>query len=175
MNEATPRREPATGVPRQRTAIVPPPRRLSFADPHRCGIVLGHDPGHVRIARVWAHQIARTTPNAAFPLVAVASELVTNAHRHTRSGDPGGAVTVVVERRRHVLILTVTDNGPRPGPTIPVPRIEEGGDPLRGGGFGLRIVDALASYWDWSGSAGGPLTVRVLLERDVAPGLLAVV
>ncbi|WP_116245734.1 ATP-binding protein [Nocardiopsis sp. FIRDI 009] len=175
MNEATPRREPATGVPRQRTASVPLPRRLSFTDPHRCGIVLGPDPGHVRIARVWAHQIARTTPNAAFPLVTVVSELVTNAHRHTRSGDPGGTVTVVVERRRHVLILTVTDDGPRPGPTIPVPRIEEGGDPLRGGGYGLRLVDALASYWDWTGAAGGPLTVRVCLERDAAPRSLVAV
>ncbi|MEV2274713.1 ATP-binding protein [Nocardiopsis sp. NPDC049922] len=133
--------------------------------------MLGSDPGHVRLARVWAHQIARTTPNAAFPLVTVVSELVTNAQRHTRSGDPGGTTTVVVERRPYAFVLTVAENGPRPGPTIPVPRIEEGADLLRVGGFGLRLVDTLAAYWDWSGSAGGPLTVRALIERDTAPRL----
>ncbi|WP_327084633.1 hypothetical protein [Nocardiopsis sp. EMB25] len=33
------------------------------------------------------------------------------------------------------------------------------------GGYGLRIVDTLALYWDWEGEAGGPLTVRALLDR----------
>ncbi|OLT26507.1 serine/threonine protein kinase [Nocardiopsis sp. CNR-923] len=170
MNEATPPWASPTGIPVQRKTSVPPPRRLRFPDPDRCGIVLGRDPSHVRVARVWAHQIARTTRNAAFPLVTAVSELVTNAQRHTRSGDPGGTTTVVVERRPYAFVLTVADDGPRPGPTIPVPRIEEG-DSLRGGGFGLRLVDALCAYWDWSGTAGGPLTVRALIERDTAPRL----
>ncbi|MFV2198052.1 ATP-binding protein [Nocardiopsis sp. LOL_012] len=76
--------------------------------------------------------------------------------RHTLSGDPGGAVKVVVEPRPSRFILTVTDDAPRPGPTNPVPRTEQGGDLLRVGGYGLRLVDALASYWDWTGAAGGP-------------------
>jgi anti-sigma regulatory factor (Ser/Thr protein kinase) len=142
------------------------PKRLSFADPALSGIVLGADPHHVRIARSWAYQAARTTPGAAFPLVSVVSELVSNSLRHTRSGDPGGTTRVVIERRPFAYVLTVTDNGPRPGPTIPVPRIEAPDNPFPTSGYGLRLVDTLAAYWDWSGTAGGPLTVRALLEHD---------
>ncbi|WP_116247391.1 ATP-binding protein [Nocardiopsis sp. FIRDI 009] len=145
------------------------PRRLSFADPNRCGIMLGPDLYHVRVARTWAHQVACTTPNAAFPLVTVVSELVSNALRHTCSGDPGGTTRVVIERRPFSYVLTVTDNGPRPGDTIPVPRIEGPDNPRPIGGYGLRIVDTLAAYWDWSGTAGGPLTVRALIEHAPRP------
>ncbi|WP_304451768.1 ATP-binding protein [Nocardiopsis sp. YSL2] len=165
MHEMSPRRPPPLVVPQQSTTTVVPPKRLSFDDPARSGIVLGPDPHHVRIARSWAHQAAHTTPNAAFPLVAVVSELVDNSLRHTRSGDPNGTTRVVIERRPFAYVLTVTDNGPRPGPTIPVPRIQDPDNLLAAGGYGLRLVDTLAAYWDWSGTAGGPLTVRALLEH----------
>ncbi|WP_053616825.1 ATP-binding protein [Nocardiopsis sp. NRRL B-16309] len=169
MNERTFPGSAPEGIPAPRRSAIPPPWRLNLPSPGKHGIVLGPDPHHVGLARRWADRIARDTDSASFALITAVSELVTNAQRHTRSGDPGGTTTVVVERRPFAYVLTVTDNGPRPGPTIPVPRIEDRHEPLMVGGYGLRMLDALAAYWDWSGTAGGPLTVRALLERDSAP------
>jgi anti-sigma regulatory factor (Ser/Thr protein kinase) len=166
MNERTFPGSAPEGIPAPRRSVIPPPWRLNLSGPGRHGIVLGPDPHHVGLARRWADRVAHDTGNASFALITAVSELVTNAQRHTRSGDPGGTTTVVVERRPFAFVLTVTDNGPRPGPTIPVPRIEDRHDPLAVGGYGLRMLDTLAAYWDWSGKAGGPITVRALLDRD---------
>ncbi|MFE3458174.1 ATP-binding protein [Nocardiopsis aegyptia] len=150
---------------RRRFTPVGPPWRIGFDRTDKSGIVLGPDPAHVRVARTWAYRVARTPENNAYRLVAALSELVANAQRHSRSGDPFGTVWVVVQRRPDDYVLEVTDNGPRPGTSIPVPRIADRPDPMAVSGRGLRLVDALAEYWDWAGNVGGPLTVRAVLSR----------
>ncbi|WP_143832976.1 MULTISPECIES: ATP-binding protein [Nocardiopsis] len=169
MNETTPDRSVPTGAHGHRCAAIAPPWRLRFSDPDRCGIVLGPDPGHVRLARDWARRNSRATRRQADDLVLAVSVLVTNALQHTRSGGPGGTTQVVLYRRPATYTLSVTDNGPRPGPAIPFPRVEAATNPLSPTGNGLRLLDALCAYWDWTGAAGEPLTVRAVLDRAATP------
>ena len=165
MNEGNPLSPPPVDECRRRYTPVGPPWRIGFDRPDKSGIVLGSDPAHVKVARNWGHSVSRAPQENAFRLVTALSELVTNAQRHSRSGDPFGTVWVVVQRRQDNYVLEVTDNGPRPGPSIPVPRIADRPDPMAVSGRGLRLVDTLAEYWDWAGDVGGPLTVRAVLSR----------
>lgn len=136
------------------TAPVPwLPRRLP-GTATSSGVLLGHVSQHVTIARRWAARAAHYQ-SLAHAVAAAASELVTNAQRHTRSGDPGGTVRVEIERGPH-LILRVTDNGPRldSPPTVPhVPEL----DPLTPGGHGLRLVQSEAASWDWHQTGAGTM------------------
>lgn len=136
------------------------PRRLC-ASPTTVGVRLGSDPRHVAVARRWASRAGRVRSGLAERIGLVTSEPVTNAQRHSASGDLGGTVRVELIRTRLHLELRVTDNGPRPGRDLSFPRIPEP-DPLRVGGNGLRLVESLALYWDWLGHAGGPVTVRAM-------------
>ncbi|MFV2196190.1 ATP-binding protein [Nocardiopsis sp. LOL_012] len=146
-------------------SIAPPSallRRLP-GTPTRSGLLLGPDLGHIAIARRWAAQATRSRPGMAEPLVLAVSELATNALRHTASGLPGGTVRVEIDRTGH-LELRVTDDGPRPGtaatrPTVPAP------DPLRPGGLGLRLVEAVCAHWDWESNPEGRTTVRAVFPR----------
>jgi serine/threonine-protein kinase RsbW len=81
---------------------------------------------------------------AADDIILCASELATNAVRHSRSRLSGGMVTLHVELSRgdHVRIAVVDDGGPWTG---------TGSGPDRG--RGLSIVAALAADW---GIATGP-------------------
>ncbi|MFE3460599.1 ATP-binding protein [Nocardiopsis aegyptia] len=132
------------------------------------GLVIGADLHQVAAARRWAANATRATPRLSRPVALVTSELVTNALVHTASGLPGGTVRVELEHKPLHLVLSVTDDGPRPGqdPTYPaVPDL----DPARPGGNGLRLVDATALYWEWDGCAGGPTTVSAFFERAAFP------
>ncbi|WP_435113735.1 ATP-binding protein [Nocardiopsis synnemataformans] len=136
------------------------PRRLCGTST-KSGILLGPDLGHVKIARRWAAQATRSRPSLAEPVSVAVSEMTTNALRHTASGLPHGTVRVEVERTLRHLELRVTDNGPRPGeeptfPAVPAP------EPLRPSGNGLRLVEALCSYWDWKQHSCGAITVRAV-------------
>ena len=98
-------------------------------------------------------------PHAAADAELVVAELFANACRHSLSGD-GGKVTVTLAGRRTGLVLvTVTDQGPRPDPATGRPRIPQT-RPLDGtlatGGRGLRLVAALATDWGhWRTDTGG--------------------
>ncbi|WP_150254462.1 ATP-binding protein [Nocardiopsis deserti] len=136
------------------------PRRLC-GTATKSGILLGPELGHVRIARRWAAQATRSRPSLAEPVGIAVSEMTTNALRHSASGLPGGSVRVEIERTPRHLELRVTDNGPRPGeepsfPAVPSP------EPLRPSGNGLRLVEALCSYWDWKQHSCGAITVRAV-------------
>jgi anti-sigma regulatory factor (Ser/Thr protein kinase) len=63
------------------------------------------------------------------------SELATNAIRHTRSGLPGGHLTVYVGHSATTVRIIVVDDGP----------LERVPDPERSGGWGMRIVADLAT------------------------------
>ena len=72
------------------------------------------------------------------------SELVTNATIHSRSSQPGGWLTVRVQRRDDHVRVEVCDQG---GPWTETEQ-EDGQT-----GRGLLIVDRLASTWGRSGNA----------------------
>jgi serine phosphatase RsbU (regulator of sigma subunit)/PAS domain-containing protein/anti-sigma regulatory factor (Ser/Thr protein kinase) len=85
----------------------------------------------------------------------VVSELVTNAIRHGGARSADDAVGVHAALREEVLRLEVTDPGPG---------FEPGGHgPRPDGGYGLHLLDRLATRWGVTG--GVPVTVWVELDR----------
>jgi anti-sigma regulatory factor (Ser/Thr protein kinase) len=96
----------------------------------------------------------------------VASEYVTNAIRHTASGQ-GGAIYVTVAATALTARIEVTDHGnaAQPGAAappsarapLPVPH-RDGGAGDDENGRGLLIVDCLATHWGHFGTAGGKVT-----------------
>lgn len=142
---------------------VPYPHRIGFAEAHKHGIVLGHDRDHTALIN-WVNAVVPST--VARRVERITTALVSNAHQHTLSGDPGGTVRVVIDLHPFLITVRVTDNGPRHTAAIPYPRLGEPGPaPLSG----LRLVDGLAVFWDWEwewkGTRMGPLTVRAVVEN----------
>jgi PAS domain S-box-containing protein len=85
----------------------------------------------------------------------VVSELVTNAIRHGGARSPADELGVHAAFRDAVLRLEVTDAGPG---------FEPGGHgPRPDGGYGLHLLDRLATRWGVTG--GEPVTVWVELDR----------
>jgi anti-sigma regulatory factor (Ser/Thr protein kinase) len=84
----------------------------------------------------------------------VVSELVTNAIRHGGARLRSDDVSVHAALREGMLRLEVTDPGPG---------FEPGGHgPRADGGYGLHLLDRLATRWGVTG--GDPVTVWVELE-----------
>jgi anti-sigma regulatory factor (Ser/Thr protein kinase) len=97
----------------------------------------------------------RLSGNAHADALIVVSELVTNAIRHGGAREPTDAVAVHAALRNAVLRLEVTDPGPG---------FEPGGHgPRADGGYGLHLLDRLATRWGVTG--GDPVTVWVELDR----------
>ncbi|MDT0329541.1 ATP-binding protein [Nocardiopsis lambiniae] len=144
------------------------PRRIPFPDAATTGLLCGSDPRHVAVARRWIERSSQSGPSVSSALVSALSELHTNCLRHTLSGKPGGTVRIVLERQEFVHILYVTDNGPDTsapfGVPLALPPAPDGELPAVGG-HGLRLLESLSLYWDWTGEAGGPLTVRAVFSR----------
>lgn len=138
----------------------PLPRRLVTCSPHHAGIVIGHQSSGVAQARRWAVKATRSTPSRSQDVALAASELVTNALRHTRSGDKGGRVVVELLTTAGQYTLRVTDDGPRPGEEGAYPRLCEDPDPERVGGMGLHLVAALATDWEWMLNTDRTVTVQ---------------
>ncbi|MFV2195356.1 ATP-binding protein [Nocardiopsis sp. LOL_012] len=138
------------------------PRRLC-GTATRSGIVLGPDLHHIREARRWAVRATRARANVSEAVGLAVSELVTNALTHTASGLPGGQVLVELHRAAR-LELRVTDDGPRPGLPPTLPAVPEA-NPLRPGGLGLRLLEGVCAYWDWTRAADRRVTVRAVFRR----------
>jgi anti-sigma regulatory factor (Ser/Thr protein kinase) len=91
------------------------------------------------------------------------SELVSNAIAHSRSGQPGGKLTVAVEASADSqdVFIRVNDAGAPAQPTLRAPRRDTEG------GRGLRIVAALAADWGTETSGSGRSTwCRIIPEPD---------
>ena len=84
--------------------------------------------------------------------VLLASELFGNSVRHSRSGAPGGTVTVTVVAESGLVRVEVTDGG---GPGTP--RVRQAGRDEEGG-RGLELVAALAAQWGWLRRGGKTVT-----------------
>ncbi len=94
--------------------------------------------------------------------VLLASEIVTNAVRHTDSGR-GGSVRVAVAAADGVVLVAVTDDGTAGS----VPHVCRG--PRAESGHGLLLVEAMASRW--GARRDGPGTT-VWCEVTFLPGAL---
>jgi anti-sigma regulatory factor (Ser/Thr protein kinase) len=114
-------------------------------------------PEYVHQVRTLA-RMASSTPCQAEAAALCASELITNAIVHSRSGQPGGTVTVTIEPGQLPgdLRISVRDDGASryeleswlAPPAVDGPVVPEHG-------YGMAIVDAVAV--DWGRSAGpGP-------------------
>ena len=93
-------------------------------------------------------------PEVVEDAVAITSELVSNAIVYA-----GTESELRLEWRRDVLSVSLVDGSPRP----PVLHPSNGYDNLSGG-FGLRIVDALASAWGWVPHSGGGKVVWAVMR-----------
>jgi anti-sigma regulatory factor (Ser/Thr protein kinase) len=101
----------------------------------------------IRHARGFAERVLAGCPAAADAALLV-SEIATNAVLHTSSGK-GGAFTVVIWRSDYRVEVEVRDGG---SAAAPVMRPRTG---TSESGFGLGLVDALASRWGHEGNENG--------------------
>jgi anti-sigma regulatory factor (Ser/Thr protein kinase) len=102
-------------------------------------------PENVSEARRWARAVADAWGVDGAGVGLVVSELVTNAIRHTRSGQPGGTVVVAIAGGWDAVTVHVHDLG-TVGGRVPRPRrLEDNG--LADGGRGLPVVIAVGSEW----------------------------
>ncbi|MEE2049389.1 ATP-binding protein [Nocardiopsis tropica] len=132
------------------------PRRIAPRVPGVRTVSWGPLPEQVASARAWCRNGTRLGHDRAYPLMAVLSELHTNALRHSASGRPCGRVRMEMSESRGVFRVAVTDDGAPAGAPHSVPEV--------GGGFGLLLVERLAADWGWTGEPGHPLTVWALVD-----------
>ncbi|MGI8333240.1 ATP-binding protein [Actinomadura scrupuli] len=94
-------------------------------------------------------------------IVNATAELVANAVRHTRSGQPGGQLTIEIRRwPGHCVTLAVTDQGGPHVPHLPEPTEE---DSLAESGRGLMILGAITNSWGWTGDTRGRTVTALFL------------
>lgn len=126
--------------------------------------VLPGTPESVRAARRMACQVLGDGHPAEDTVQLVVSELVTNAIVHSKSGAPGGTVTVALCPGQGGLLVQVRDDG---GPSEP--RLTSVADDQEDGaeqGYGLLLVEALADRWGSIRSPDGRITwCRIGLQR----------
>ncbi|MEU4192427.1 ATP-binding protein [Kribbella sp. NPDC026611] len=87
---------------------------------------------------------------------AVVSELVANVVLHA-----GTDSVLRLELRRGLLTVAVSDGSPLQ-PRWPTPSV--GGDEVRPGGFGLRIIESLSTTWGWGPTSDGGKVVWAVLR-----------
>lgn len=112
-------------------------------------------PEEIRHVRKFVTQAAGGSP-VACDVALLASELATNAIRHTRSGT-GGTFSVCVNVQDHWVRVEVNDLGSNTAPSVRRPSSPEES------GAGLRLVDTIADRW---GFHGGPRGRVVWFEMD---------
>jgi anti-sigma regulatory factor (Ser/Thr protein kinase) len=105
----------------------------------------------------------------------VASEYVTNAIRHTASGD-GGVIHVTVAATPRTVRIEVTDHGRASPdtaaatvPAVPPAPKRKGASEDDENGRGLLIVDFLAARWGHFGLSGGQVTAWAELGEPGEP------
>jgi anti-sigma regulatory factor (Ser/Thr protein kinase) len=124
------------------------------SDEGQRAVVLGSvtipgSPRHVRSARAFiARALSRQPGIDSDAATSLTSELVTNAIQHTRSGEPGGTVTVVAISIPGGVIVEVIDEGSPGTPTVK-------GDLYAADGHGLYLVQQLAAQWGYLRDAAG--------------------
>ncbi len=115
--------------------------------------VLPGTPQSVSAARQIARQVLGDEHPATQTTMLLVSELVTNSVMHSRSGEPGGRVTVALCTGPAGILIQVSDDG---GPSEPcvAPISADGAEH----GYGLLLVDLLAERWGTISSPEGRIT-----------------
>jgi anti-sigma regulatory factor (Ser/Thr protein kinase) len=133
-----------------RASTLPPPAPDAFRSPAREPLlrVLPGTPASASAARLMARQLLGDGDPAVETVMLLVSELVTNAIVHSRSGAPGGTVTVALCPVSAGVLVQVRDDG---GPSEPC--LAHMGTDGAEHGYGLLLVDALADSW---GTISGP-------------------
>ncbi|MBE1456176.1 anti-sigma regulatory factor (Ser/Thr protein kinase) [Nocardiopsis terrae] len=127
-------------------------------------------PEQVARIRAWCRRATGFDEDRAAPVVLVASELVTNAVRHTASGGRCGRVRITLEvMPGDFVLMRVTDDGPRAGRPSTYPGVPDCSEELNAEGYGLTLVTALSKKWWWTNHPDGPLTVWAFIDpqRDL--------
>lgn len=123
-------------------------------------------PEQVARMRSWcAHAMELDRDRSVLPLL-VFSELVTNALRHTASGDRYGRVRTHIEMMpADIVLMGIGDDGPKVGKLPTLPKVHHAADDCPGG-RGLYLVSQVSECWWWTGSLGRPLTVWAMIDAD---------
>ena len=118
--------------------------------------VLPGTPESASAARSMTRQLLGEGHPSAETVQLVVSELVANAIVHSKSGAPGGTVTVALCPGPGGILVQVRDDG---GPSEPHLSgvATEGGNGAEHG-YGLLLVDALADRWGTISSPDGRIT-----------------
>lgn len=127
-------------------------------------------PEQVARVREWCRKATGFDEGLAAPVVLVASELVTNAVRHSASGNRFGRVRIAVGvMPGDFVLMRVTDDGPRADRPTTYPRVRDCSEELSVGGHGLTLVSALSKKWWWTNHPNGPLTVWAFIAPPCGP------
>ncbi|WP_053616446.1 ATP-binding protein [Nocardiopsis sp. NRRL B-16309] len=134
-------------LPKRATAPSDRAPVLLEANPEVTGsaITVPGDPFYATVMRRRLRTLASLPDWEIRPVALLASELFNNCIRHTRSGDPGGEVTISVFKLAGRIQVRITDAGPREG-EITVPHLRPL-DPENESGRGLHLVATNASRW----------------------------
>jgi anti-sigma regulatory factor (Ser/Thr protein kinase) len=115
--------------------------------------VLPGTPQSVSAARQIARQLLGDEHPATETAMLLVSELVTNSVMHSRSGEPGGSVTVALCSGPAGILIQVCDDGGSSEPRVSA----IAGDGAEHG-YGLLLVDVLAERWGTISSPEGRVT-----------------
>jgi anti-sigma regulatory factor (Ser/Thr protein kinase) len=107
----------------------------------------------------------RLDPNVLFDIRLLVSELVTNCVKHARVG-PEESIMLHVEIRDDDVRVSVVDEGPGFEPP-PTPLSEAAAE--AGSGWGLYLVDQLATAWGVERGGGATVWFEVPRQRTGAP------
>jgi anti-sigma regulatory factor (Ser/Thr protein kinase) len=134
------------GLTMTETATATPAREPILA-------VLPGTPQSASAARQIARQVLGDGHPATQTTMLLVSELVTNSVTHSRSGEPGGKVTIALCSGPTGILIQVCDDG---GPSEPCvsPISADGAEH----GYGLLLVDLLAERWGTISSPDGRIT-----------------
>ncbi len=136
-----------TATPSPSPSVTPSPVRAPLLR------VLPGRPESVSTARELARQVLGDGNPATETAMLLVSELVTNSVMHSRSGEPGGSVTVALCQGPAGILIQVCDGG---GSSEPRVSAVPGNDAEHG--YGLLLVDVLADRWGTISSPGGRVT-----------------
>jgi serine/threonine-protein kinase RsbW len=129
--------------------------------------VLPGTPESVSAARRMALQLLGDGHPAADAVQLVVSELVTNAIVHSKSGAPGGTVTIALCPGPSGLLVQVRDDGGPSEPRLASFAADPGTSAEQG--YGLLLVDSLADRWGSISSPDGRITwCRIAMQQPEA-------
>jgi anti-sigma regulatory factor (Ser/Thr protein kinase) len=112
-------------------------------------ITLPGSPEQVSSARAFINRALSRQPRIdSDAATLLTSELVTNAIQHTKSGEPGGSVTVVAIGIPGGILVEVVDDGSSGTPIVK-------GDLYAAEGHGLYLVQQMADQWGYLRDAAG--------------------